>query len=168
MHRALKRILDQFEEDVAGALMAALLCVLTLQVAARIINTSVFFWTEEVSRHIFIVLVFFGASGAIRDRSHVSINIIVQMLPSWLRLMVALACNALVLFFLAILAYWGWRATVRLWDIPTTTLEIPSGLVYAAFPVTAVLMILRTLKQIYEDVAAGDPARVPSAPPLIE
>jgi len=57
---------------------------------------------------------------------------------------------------------------VRLWDIPTTTLEMPSGLIYAAIPVTAVLMVLRTLKQMAEDVAAGDPARVPSAQPLID
>jgi TRAP-type C4-dicarboxylate transport system permease small subunit len=168
MHAVVKRILDHFEEDVAGLLMGALLVVLTLQVVARVLNTSVFFFTEEVSRHLFIVLVFFGAAGAIRDRSHISINIFVGMLPAWLRLAVALACNALVLLFLAVLVYWGWRATVRLWDIPTTTLEMPSGLIYAAIPVTAVLMILRTLKQMAEDVAAGDPARVPSVQPSID
>jgi len=168
MPRALKDIVDHFEEYVAALLMGGLLVVLTLQVVARVLNTSAFFFTEEVSRHLFIVMVFFGASGAIRDRSHVSINIVVQFLPAWLRLLVALACNALVLFFLGVLAYWGWRAAVRQWDIPTTTLEMPVGLVYAAIPITAVLMVLRTLKQMAEDVAAGDPARVPAGQPLID
>lgn len=164
----LKTILDRFEEEIAAILMAALLVVLTLQVAARILNTSVFFWTEEVSRHLFIVLVFFGASAGVRDRAHVSINIVVQALPAKLRLAMALVCNLLVLFFLAMLVYWGARAAARLWDIPTTTLEIPSGLVYAAIPVSAVLMILRTARQMAQDVAAGDPARVASVEPIID
>ncbi len=168
MPPALKTLLDHFEEYVAGLLMAALLVMLTLQVVARVLNTSAFFFTEEVSRHIFVAMVFFGASAAIRDRSHVSINIMVQALPGRLRLAVALACNALVLFFLAVLAYWGWRAVLRQWDIPTTTLEMPTGLVYAAIPASAVLMILRTLNQMREDVAVGDPARVPSIQPAIE
>ena len=38
-----------------------------------------------------------------------------------------------------------------MWSLSTATLEIPFGLVYTVFPITATLMIFRTITQMYED-----------------
>ena len=43
--------------------MAAILVVLALQVGSRVLDAPLS-WTEEVARHLFIWMVFFGASGA--------------------------------------------------------------------------------------------------------
>ena len=157
-----KRILDHFEEYAAGLIMAVLLVVLGLQVVTRIMGASLS-WTEEAARYLFIYVIWFGASGAVRDRSHIGIAFLVNFLPPRLRLAIALLTNALVLFFLANVVYWGWRAALRQWDIPTAAIELPTGLIYLVLPVTAALMILRTINQMAQDVRAGDPAAVPAA-----
>jgi TRAP-type C4-dicarboxylate transport system permease small subunit len=162
MPRALRGLVDHFEEYAAGLIMAVLLVVLGLQVATRIAGASLS-WTEEAARYLFIWIIWLGASGAVRDRSHIGIAFLVNFLPARLRLAVALVVNALVLFFLANVVYWGWRAVVRQWDIPTAALELPTGLVYLVLPVSAALMVVRTIVQMHEDVRAGDPAAVPAA-----
>ena len=66
-----------------------------------------------------------------------------------------LGSNVLVLFFLINVLYWGARAVGRMWGLSTATLEIPFGLVYTVFPITATLMIIRTLVQMREDLVTG-------------
>jgi TRAP-type C4-dicarboxylate transport system permease small subunit len=96
-------------------------------------------------------LVFFGASGAIRDRSHIAVDVVSEHLSLRMRLIIMLGSNLLVLFFLVNLLYWGSLAVSRMWSLSTATLEIPFGLVYTVFPITATLMIFRTITQMYED-----------------
>lgn len=156
MHRPfLRRLLDNFEDEVASLLLAAITIILILQICTRYLLGDPLSWTEEVSRHLFVWLVFFGASGAIRDRSHIAVDVVNAQMSARIRLIVMLGGNVLVLFFLVNVLYWGARAVGRMWDLSTATLEIPFGLVYTVFPITAILMIVRTLIQMREDISTG-------------
>lgn len=146
----MRRLLTHFEEIVATAALAALLVVMSLQVISRYVFDSPFSWTEEVSRHLYVYMVFFGASAAIRDRSHVAISMAVAYLPRPARL----AMNVLILGFLGVMIWAGWKLVQRNLDVHTVTLEIPFAIVYAVVPITAVLMIWRTVAQMGEDVGA--------------
>ena len=53
---------------------------------------------------------------------------------------------------LANLFYWGIRATLRQLNIPLVVLDIPYAWVYVVVPVTALLMTVRTLAVMGEDV----------------
>lgn len=151
----IRHLLDNFEDEVASVLLAAITVILVLQICTRYFLGDPLSWTEEVSRHLFVWLVFFGASGAIRDRSHIVVDVVNTLLSVRTRRIVMLGSNVLVLFFLINVLYWGARAVGRMWDLSTATLEIPFGLVYTVFPITAVLMILRTLIQMREDLVSG-------------
>lgn len=162
MTTALLRFLNRFEDEVAGILMIAVTVVLTLQVFTRYVLNDPLDWTEEVSRHLFVWMVFFGASGALHDRSHVAIDLLVTRLPLKARLAAALLCNLMVLFFLGNLLYWGVKAVDRMWNLPTATLGLPIGLVYTVLPITAALMIVRTLVNMAADVKSGGTTLVQS------
>lgn len=155
MKPSMRYLLDNFEDEVASLLMMAITVILILQICTRYFLRDPLSWTEEVSRHLFVWLVFFGASGAIRDRSHVAVDLVNASLPPRIRLIVMLGSNIFVLFFLGNVLYWGSKAVNRMWSLSTTTLEIPFGLVYMVFPVTASLMIVRTFAQMREDLMAG-------------
>ena len=93
-------LLDNFEDEVASLLMMAITVILILQVCTRYFLGDPLSWTEEVSRHLFVWLVFFGASGAIRDRSHIAVDVVSEHLSLRMRLIIMLGSNLLVLFFL--------------------------------------------------------------------
>ena len=58
-----------------------------------------------------------------------------------------------VLFVLANLFYWGIRATLRQLNIPLVVLDIPYAWVYVIVPLTALLMTVRTLAVMSQDVS---------------
>jgi TRAP-type C4-dicarboxylate transport system permease small subunit len=140
------------EEQIAALLLGLLLAVMLLQVFTRYVLNDPTAWTEEVCRYLYVYIVFLGASAAIADRSHVSVNVLTQMLPPGAQLAIALAVDVLIVAFLAILAWYGVRATVRNADIPLAVLQIPYAWVYAIVPLTALTMIGRTLWRMRDDV----------------
>lgn len=152
----MRRALVRFEEHLGSLLLAAMLAVMTLQVFTRYVLNDPFSWTEEALRYLYVYLVFFGASAAISDRSHVGISFLVHKLPPAARLGVAMMMNLLILGFLANLIYWGIRATQRNWTIPLMTIEIPYAVVYVVVPVTAALMAIRTVLVMREDWRRAD------------
>ncbi len=158
----MKRWLARGEENLAALCMAGLLATLAAQVITRYLLNDPFAWTEEVSRYLYVYIVFLGSSVAVSDRSHVAIGFIVGALPRPVQWAVSFAINLLILFVLANLVWWGWVATVRQWTVPLMVLDIPYAWVYGIVPVIAALMTIRTLIVMHEDwqdLRAGRPAR---------
>jgi TRAP-type transport system small permease protein len=150
------------EENLAALCMAGLLLTLALQVITRYVFNDPFAWTEEVSRYLYVYIVFLGSSVAVSDRSHVAIGFLVAALPRPLQWAVSFAINLMILFLLANLVWWGWVATVRNWTIPLMVLDIPQAWVYGIVPLTAALMTIRTLivmSEDWRDFREGRPAR---------
>lgn len=150
----MKQFVLKFEENLAALFMGGLLFVLFLQVFTRYALNDPLSWTEEAARYIYVYIVFLGASAAISDRSHVGIDYFAKALPIRAQWIVSLLVNLAILFVLAQLLYWGWRAAMRQWNMPLVVLDIPYTWVYVIIPITAVLMTIRTIVLMGEDYRA--------------
>jgi TRAP-type C4-dicarboxylate transport system permease small subunit len=150
----MKQFFLKFEENLAALFMGGLLFTLFLQVFTRYVLNDPLSWTEEAARYIYVYIVFLGASAAISDRSHVGIDYFAKALPLRAQWTVSLLVNLAILFVLAQLLYWGWRAAMRQWNMPLVVLDVPYTWVYIVIPVTAVLMTVRTLVIMGEDYRA--------------
>lgn len=150
----MKQFFLKFEENLAALFMGGLLFTLFLQVFTRYVLNDPLSWTEEAARYIYVYIVFLGASAAISDRSHVGIDYFAKALPVRAQWIVSLLVNLAILFVLAQLLYWGWRAAMRQWNMPLVVLDVPYTWVYIVIPVTAVLMTIRTLVIMGEDYRA--------------
>lgn len=150
----MKQFFLRFEENLAALFMGGLLFTLFLQVFTRYVLNDPLSWTEEAARYIYVYIVFLGASAAISDRSHVGIDYFAKALPIKAQWIVSLLVNLAILFVLAQLLYWGWRAAMRQWNMPLVVLEIPYTWVYIIIPITAVLMTIRTIVIMGEDYRA--------------
>jgi len=146
--RVTLRLRERFEEDAAGVLMAGVFICLGLQVITRYVVTVQLTWTEEVARYLFVWLVFFGASAAIRNRSHVAVEFFLPLYPPAVRKIVSLASSLLILLFLGVVMYWGWKEVLESWGLSIAALDFPSGAVYAVIPVSGFFMVLRTIEQM--------------------
>ena len=144
--RTLRHLAGHMEEYVAGTFMALLLLALSAQVASRYLLGSSIGWTEEVARYLFIWLVFLGASAAIRRRIHVAVDLFgLRTARDAARIGLALAVHLCSIFFFLNMAWWGALGVARMWDVPSATLQISTGLLYLIFPLAGGLMTLRTL-----------------------
>jgi len=134
---------------------ALLFATLIWQVFTRYVLGDPNPYTEEAARYLYVGVVFFGMSAAVRDRSHVGIPFLVERMPRGAQLAVAMLTQALVAAFCAAIVWYGTRGAMQVWDLPSVAMEIPMGLVLGVVPLTMALALLRTLACMAEDAAAA-------------
>jgi len=142
----------RFEDNLAALLLGVLLAAMCWQVLTRYAFGAPSDWTEEASRYLYVYVVFLGTSAGISSRSHVSIAYFTDMLPALPRLVLSLVVDTLILAFLAVMVWWGTRATLRNLDIPLSVTQVSYAWVYVVVPLTSLAMIGRTVALMITDV----------------
>ncbi|MBA2442091.1 MAG: TRAP transporter small permease [Rubrobacter sp.] len=137
------------------ALIALLLCVLVFTVGANVIGRFVFnyslAWADELSRFIFIWLIFIGAAVAYFRGQHISVDYLVQMMPRRLARATNLLADLLVLFILGVILWGSWQVLTT-FPGRSALLGVPMNLVNASVPLAAGLMTLMCLYRIANDI----------------
>ena len=153
--RRLDRILTAFEEwSIFIAVMVALLSLFVSVVLRYGFNYSLA-WSEELVREVIIYTTFIGASVAVRQRSMIRIDASVQLLPR-LKVPLTLFSQLMTLVFAGVMVIYGSKmALLQLQTMQKTIiLQIPYVYLYAILPLMGVLMLIRTLQVIHEDLQA--------------
>ena len=79
--RFLRWVDKYLEESLMLILLAAMVCVMGLQVFMRYVLASSLSWPEELTRYMFIWFVFLGIGYGIRYDVHIRVNIIETFFP---------------------------------------------------------------------------------------
>jgi TRAP-type C4-dicarboxylate transport system permease small subunit len=127
----------------------AILITMVLQIAFRYLLATPLTWTEELARYLYIWACWLGAPVALRRGNHILIAVVSDRLPHRLGRLVALGTQAAALVFLAQLTIQGTILTVRSHTVDAITLPIPWSAIYVAAPISAVLMILETVRAMW-------------------
>ncbi|MGI6851143.1 TRAP transporter small permease [Mesorhizobium sp. 1B3] len=106
----LKR-LAQIELAICVALLAAITGLVFVASIMRFYGRPLI-WSVDMAQLMFIWLCFLGATKAMREKSHLGMEVLVKYLGHRHHLWLELACSALVLAFLAILAVEGFHLTL--------------------------------------------------------
>ncbi len=140
--RAINRALVAIETALAGGLLLIVFIVVLSQVLMRYLFAYPNPWSEELSRFCFIWLSMLGASLAVERRSHFGFDQAVRRLSPSRRRWARLSAKVLVAAVSLLLVISG-LALVRLaLGQHSPALDVPMAWVYAAVPVSGVLMLL--------------------------
>jgi TRAP-type transport system small permease protein len=135
------RVLRAGLEGAAAALLLALVLVALLQVGSRYTGLVFVPWTEELSRVLFVWVIWLGAAAASARGAHIRFDLVVKRLPGGaarrLRGIVELAGAC----FLAAVAWYGWQVARSQANTRFLTFDLSVQYVYLAAVVGAVLMI---------------------------
>ncbi|HOP46789.1 MAG TPA: TRAP transporter small permease subunit [Desulfobacteraceae bacterium] len=149
----LDKILSFIEEwSLFVATMAALLA-LFVNVVLRYGFHSGLAWSEELVREVVILTTFFGCSAAIKARSMIKIDALVQIVPK-LRVPLTFFSNLVVFIFAIMMIYYGWQmAALQVATFQKTIImEIPLVFLYAILPAMGIGMFIRTVQVVYQDI----------------
>lgn len=137
-------IIDRFEEIVAGVALVVMVACVCWGVVSRYITEVPSAWAAELAAVAFAWLVFVGAAAALKYAGlHMSITMLVDLLPDVLRRLVALGIDLLVLSFLT---YAVWLSIVFCIDSlgdPLPILRLPRSVLYASVGVGSLCMTAR-------------------------
>lgn len=150
---ALRFVVRNFEEILAGVFMVLMTVVTIVNVFARYLFNAPLEWAEEFGRYTFIWLVFIGAVVATKQKKHIIIDAVLVMLPDAARRVMTVLADIFTMVVMLLLLYYGWRLmafTIQ----PTATLKIPQYWIYLSVPFSAALIILHSVGDLWRNIAA--------------
>jgi len=134
--------------------MLAMVAIIFSQVLARYAFSDSLSWSEEAGRYIFVWMTFLGAAMAVRDRQHVSLDLVLKSLPYSLQKLLIMVSYISMLIFTAVVIYGGVKFVARGSSQISSALEIPMHYVYIVLPLGGILIFAYLIKNFYEDVFA--------------
>jgi len=148
----LDAILTFFEEWTLFVTVIVALVALFVNVVLRYGFNYSLAWSEELVREVIIYTTFIGCSAAIKNRSMIKIDALVQLLPI-LKTPLNYFSNAATLIFSIMMIYYGWLMAVLQVTThqKTIILKIPLVYLYAILPLMGGMMFIRTIQVMYED-----------------
>ena len=112
------RLLSRFVEGLIILSATVIVTIVTIEVILRYVFGHSLIFTEELSRYLMVWVVFLGGAIAIRDGSHIRINVLVKRLSVKTRQRVHVVAYGLTITFLAVVTIEGlkildWKKTFR-------------------------------------------------------
>jgi TRAP-type C4-dicarboxylate transport system permease small subunit len=148
-----------FDRSVELVVMVAFVTFVVLsfvQVVLRYGLGQPLTWSEEVSRYLFVWVVFLGGGVAARYRGHIVLDFVVSVLPPRIRLLLGTLMGLLSLAMLLVVFAWqGWILTLVSWRQESPATGLPVGVATLAIPVGGLLMALNTIRSFRDGGASG-------------
>ncbi len=141
------------EKVLSAAIGTALLVIFLLnmyQVGGRYLFGVGAVWIPDITRFLFIWMVFLGTALMHLRGKHLVIDYVQLRLPPGLRRTTEILISGAMLGMAGILVAVGWRIMMIRMDIPYTGWEVPTGYAYLAVPVAAGLIGLTSLGNLWD------------------
>jgi TRAP-type C4-dicarboxylate transport system permease small subunit len=149
----LDKILTFFEEWTLFISVMVALVALFVNVVLRYGFNYSLAWSEELVREVIIYTTFIGCSAAVKNRSMIKIDASVQLLPK-LKMPLTYFSNFVTMIFAGMMIYYGWLMAMLQYrtDQKTIIMEIPLVILYAILPLMGVMMLIRAIQVVYQDI----------------
>lgn len=157
----LDKILTFFEDWTLFISVMAALLALFFNVVLRYGFNYTLAWSEELVREVIIYTTFIGCGVAVKQRSTIKIDALVNVVPKLKAPLTFFSYLATIIFALMMI-YYGWKmaALQVMTNQKTIIMEIPLVYLYAILPLMGTTMLIRTIQVIYQDVNDLRKARV--------
>ena len=153
----LKKILQLIDKNGERYLLLPLYTLIVSTIFIEVVRRSVLsyssVWTEEIARYAFIYIAYIGASAAIKERAHIRIDVILNLLSNRMKLILYIFGDILTLVLAVVSIYMSMESVlVSLhFDSVTHGLRISQAWFLAAVPIGFSMMIVRILQSLWRD-----------------
>ena len=150
---SLTTILGNLDIVVAGAALIVLIVLTFAGVVMRYIVGQPFTWLEEVQLFCMVWIVFAAGGAAFRTKSHVAIEMVVEMFPESVQKIISYVIDVVVFLVIAYLLYhsFGFIQMFVKNGRSSSMLKIPMTVQYGIAPVSYALMIISYFNSKYFD-----------------
>ena len=151
--------IEKILEMICTVFVGAIVLVLFYAVVMRYGFHKPPAWSIEVSRFMFLWMVMFGAALVTREKNHIEIDFIANLLPLKVRFFWLNLLRLVMLAFCGVLVWYGVKIIPIVGQANTPTLEMSMGWLYASVPAGGFLMgvyilelLIRSLREGYRSV----------------
>jgi len=128
--------------------MGAMFILTTIQVIMRYGFNNALSWSEELVRFLFIWATLLGAAVGVKERIHIGIDTVVNLLPATLRRHIDILVHLIDIAFCIFLVVIGWSFVDMTHTQFSPALDLRMSYVHFAIPLGASLCILYSVLEI--------------------
>ncbi|OIQ65070.1 2,3-diketo-L-gulonate TRAP transporter small permease protein YiaM [mine drainage metagenome] len=157
-------VIERLVEKLMALALVLIVVLIFSNVVGRYVLGDSFAGAEELSRLLFVWLVFLGAILTLRRRAHLGVELVQARLPRWARKSCAVTTHLLTLYALWLFLAGSWSQTQIGLHNYSTVLHFPNAFIAAAGLVCAASMILIVASNLLKivinhpgGIMAGDP-----------
>lgn len=142
--------LNHIENYLSISALIIFFLAICINVFLRYFFNKPFVHGDEISRFLFVYMVFFGASNAVKNNKHIAVDYFMKTLPLSRKYkeIIEFFINILIIYFLITLIYWGFRFSYRVRFMISPSMEIPWIYIYIAIPLLAISMCIQYVEKV--------------------
>lgn len=161
-----KKILQEIDQNGERYLLLPLYAMIVSTVFMEVVRRSLLsyssIWAEEIARYAFIYIAWIGASSAIKERAHIRIDVILNLLSQRMKSIVYIFGDIITLILAVLAIYMSMESVLNSIHFGSVThgLRISQAWFLAAVPLGFLMMFFRLLQSIrrdWSDLKAGRP-----------
>ncbi|MCU6698047.1 TRAP transporter small permease [Laedolimicola ammoniilytica] len=137
----ISEVLGKVIESILYFFMIILVSATFLQVFCRFVVKTPISWSQELVKLCFIWIIFLGAAIAVREQTHLTMDIIVPHLPGGAQKMIRGGIYIMSVVCALFMLYGGIGFCIQCSAKKMMTLPLPADAQYIAMPISAGLMI---------------------------
>lgn len=145
----------RLEEGLAMAFFALTAALVFIGALTRTVGYPLI-WAIDIAQASFVWACVLGADIALRRNAHIEIDILVRMFSREVRRMLAIVFLVMISVFLATLVYLGINLTLLNLERPLGDVGISYGIVTAAIPAGALLMLATALRRLWRGLTGRE------------
>lgn len=142
--------LARANEAVMIVLTVAMVSLVTYQVFERYVLHYTPPWSEELSVYLMIWFGMLAIAAGVRRRIHISLHYFYDKMPKKLQAALEILTYLMVLVYVSVLLWQGIVLVLLTTSQKSAAMDLPIGYVYLSLPVSAALIIIFTLEQLYK------------------
>ena len=146
------KIVERFFAVISGITLTIVFIVALAQVVQRYMFNVSIPWATDVIRICFIYSVFSGMCVGIIRKSHLNIDVLLQIVPEKLKQAFGILSNVIVMVFLSVVLRYSIPFIKANADQYMPYIKFPLSYVYVVFPITAFVMIVALLVDTYQQL----------------
>jgi C4-dicarboxylate transporter DctQ subunit len=139
---------ERFEEVIGVLLLTVVVGLIFLGVVLRLSFNTGIPLQEELSRMLYVVVVYLGASYGMRSQDHIRVVVGFNLLPPYLQKVLRVITDMIWLFFNIVIIVYALKVHQTMVQFPgySAVLQIPMHYVFFIVPVGFLLMSLRLIQ----------------------
>ena len=158
MRKVFKLLDERFEEIIGVILLSIVIILIFIGVVLRLAFNSGMPEQEELSRILYVVLVFLGASFGLKKNDHIRVTFLYNYLNDTGKKVMRVLTDGIWIFFHCYMIYFSIVVYGQMAVKPgySSALNIPLHVIFATVPVAFAMMSFRIVQIFVRDWKAGD------------
>lgn len=143
------KYINKASDFFAGLIAVALFVVVIIQIGGRLIGNSAP-WTEEMTRYIFIWMIFLGVGIGFREAESPRVTFLLKMLPKFIQGIGRWIYTIGTIGFLLFMVVYGFELVSQQITMNETSsvLLIPMWIIGISIPISAILGVINTIQSL--------------------